>query len=75
MAEIGRTECGKPAWRDAMRKLPTGEKLALLEKAITEARATELLKFEARAKRADGRGWKLLDEAPDAPPLPGDQRP
>ena len=31
--------------------------------------------LEARAKRADGRGWKLLDEAPDAPPLPGDERP
>jgi hypothetical protein len=31
----------------------------------------ERLKFEARAKRADGRGWKLLDEAPEAPPLPG----
>jgi len=30
--------------------------------------------LEARAKRADGRGWKLLDEAPDAPPLPGDER-
>jgi hypothetical protein len=31
--------------------------------------------LEARAKRADGRGWKLLDEAPDAPPLIGDERP
>lgn len=31
--------------------------------------------LEARAKRADGRGWKLLGEAPDAPPLPGDERP
>ena len=30
--------------------------------------------LEARAKRADGRGWKMLDEAPDAPPLPGDER-
>ena len=31
--------------------------------------------LEARAKRADGRGWKLLDAAPDAPPLLGDERP
>jgi hypothetical protein len=31
--------------------------------------------LEARAKRADGRGWKLLDEAPYAPPLIGDERP
>ena len=31
--------------------------------------------LEARAKRADGRGWKLLDEAPDAPALLGDERP
>jgi len=31
--------------------------------------------LEARAKRADGRGWKLLDEVPDAPPLIGDERP
>jgi predicted HTH domain antitoxin len=29
--------------------------------------------LEARAKRADGRGWKLLDDAPDAPPLPADE--
>jgi hypothetical protein len=31
--------------------------------------------LEARAKRADRRGWKLLDEVPDAPPLIGDERP
>lgn len=31
--------------------------------------------LEARAKRATGQGWKILDEAPDAPPLPGDERP
>lgn len=30
--------------------------------------------LEARTKRADGRGWKLLDEAPDASPLPGDEQ-
>ena len=30
--------------------------------------------LEARAKRADGRGWKLLDAARDVPPLPGDER-
>ena len=30
--------------------------------------------LEARAKRSDGLGWKLLDEAPDAPPLPGDEK-
>ena len=75
MAEIRIAERGKSEWRDAMRRLPTGEKLALLEKAITEARSMERLKFQARAQRADGRGWKLLDEAPDAPPLPGDERP
>ena len=31
--------------------------------------------LEARTKRATGQGWKILDEAPDAPPVPGDERP
>ena len=31
--------------------------------------------LEARVKRATGQGWRILDEAPDAPPLPGDERP
>lgn len=39
---------GKPEWRDAMRKLPVAEKLALLEKAITEAIALERVKSEWR---------------------------
>jgi hypothetical protein len=48
MVEIGSATRGKPAWRDAMRRLPVGEKLALLEKAITEALALERLKSEWR---------------------------
>ena len=47
-----------------------------VEKALA-AKSTAVLSdpyLEARAKRADGRGWKLLDEAPDVPPLPGDER-
>jgi hypothetical protein len=53
MVEIGSATRGKPAWRDAMRRLPVGEKLALLEKAITEALALERLKSEWR-KSAKG---------------------
>ena len=43
-----------------------------VEKALA-AQTTAVLSdpyLEARAKRADGR----VDEAPDAPPLPGDER-
>lgn len=31
--------------------------------------------LESRAERATGRGWKILDSAPDAGPLPGDELP
>lgn len=31
--------------------------------------------LEARAKKATGQGWSLLDSAPDAPPVPGDELP
>jgi predicted RNase H-like HicB family nuclease len=44
-------DCGqvrKEDWREAMRRLPVAEKLALLEKAITEALALEKLKSEWR---------------------------
>jgi hypothetical protein len=29
--------------------------------------------LEMRAKNANGLGWRLLDQAPDVPPLPGDE--
>jgi len=48
-----------------------------VEKALA-AQSTAVLSdpyLEARAKRATGQGWKILDEAPDASPLPGDERP
>jgi hypothetical protein len=48
MVEIGSASRGKPAWRDAMRRLPVAGKLALLEKAITDALALEKLKSECR---------------------------
>jgi hypothetical protein len=48
MTEIISATRGKPEWRDAMRRLPVAEKLALLEKAITEAIALERLKSEWR---------------------------
>jgi hypothetical protein len=47
-----------------------------VEKALA-AQSTAVLSdpyLEARAMRATGQGWKLLDEAPDAPPMPGDER-
>ena len=31
--------------------------------------------LEARAKRATGEGWKVLDRAPDVPPQAGDELP
>jgi uncharacterized protein (DUF1778 family) len=31
--------------------------------------------LEARAKRATGEGWKVLDRAPDVPPQAGDALP
>ncbi len=48
MVEIGSSSSGKPTWRDAMHRLPVAEKLALLEKAITDALALEKLKSECR---------------------------
>jgi hypothetical protein len=56
MVENGSAVRGKPAWRDAMRGLSVAEKLALLEKAITEAIALERLKSEWRrsAKSSSG---------------------
>ena len=29
--------------------------------------------LEMRAKRANGLGWRVLEQAPDVPPLPGDE--
>jgi len=31
--------------------------------------------LEARAKKATGEGWKVLDRAPDLPPQAGDELP
>jgi len=31
--------------------------------------------LEARAKKATGEGWKVLDRAPDVPPQAGDELP
>jgi hypothetical protein len=31
--------------------------------------------LEARAKKATGEGWKVLDRAPDMPPQAGDELP
>lgn len=31
--------------------------------------------LEARAKKATGQGWKVLDRAPDLPPQAGDELP
>ena len=31
--------------------------------------------LEARANRATGSGWRLLDASPDVPPLSGDELP
>lgn len=42
------------------------------------AKASEVLSdsyLELRAKRANGLGWRVLDKAPDEPPLPGDELP
>jgi len=47
-----------------------------VEKALA-AQSTAVLSdpyLEERAKRATGRGWKLLDGALDVPPMPGDER-
>jgi len=42
------------------------------------SKASEVLSdpyLELRAKRANGLGWRVLDQAPDVPPLPGDESP
>jgi hypothetical protein len=42
------------------------------------SKASEVLSdpyLELRAKRANGLGWRVLDQAPDVPPLPGDELP
>jgi len=42
------------------------------------AKATEVLSdpyLEARASRASGRGWSLLEKAPRVAPMPGDELP
>jgi hypothetical protein len=42
------------------------------------AKASEVLSdpyLESRARRANGLGWRVLDQAPDVPPLPGDELP
>jgi uncharacterized protein (DUF1778 family) len=40
------------------------------------AKASEILSdpyLESRAKRANGLGWRVLDQAPDVPPSPSDE--
>jgi uncharacterized protein (DUF1778 family) len=40
------------------------------------AKASEVLSapyLESRAKRANGLGWRVLDQAPDVPPSPSDE--
>ena len=42
------------------------------------AKASEVLSdpyLESRAKRANGLGWRVLDQAPDVSTLPGDELP
>jgi uncharacterized protein (DUF1778 family) len=42
------------------------------------AKASEVLSdpyLESRAKRANGLGWRVLDQAPDMPPILGDELP
>ncbi len=42
------------------------------------AKASEVLSdpyLESRAMKANGLGWRVLDQAPDVPPLPGDELP
>jgi len=40
------------------------------------AKASEVLSdpyLESRAKRANGLGWRVLEQAPDVPPIPSDE--
>jgi uncharacterized protein (DUF1778 family) len=40
------------------------------------AKASEVLSdpyLESRAKRANGLGWRVLEQAPDLPPIPSDE--
>ena len=40
------------------------------------AKASEVLYdpyLESRAKRANGLGWRVLEQAPDVPPIPSDE--
>jgi uncharacterized protein (DUF1778 family) len=40
------------------------------------AKASEVLSdpyLESRAKRANGLGWRVLEQAPDVPPIPRDE--
>lgn len=79
--DAGRLSCGQAASMAGLGKIAflreaSARGISVLrlddEELAAEMHALDDPYLEARAKRADGRGWKLLDEAPDSPPLPTD---